>query len=74
MGYVPLFSYGIPQERTVQRTSSNFLARNNGPNEALECVQAYIDALTVITRVGAALENVSARKQKKVLVPRTQQK
>jgi hypothetical protein len=26
------------------------LARNDGPNEALEYVQAYVDALTVITR------------------------
>ncbi len=34
----------------VQQTSFNFLARNNEPNEALEYVQAYIDALTVITR------------------------
>jgi hypothetical protein len=31
-------------------TSSNISARNNGPNEALEYVQAYVDALTVITR------------------------
>ncbi len=28
----------------------NFLARNDGTNEALEYVQAYVDALTVITR------------------------
>jgi hypothetical protein len=34
----------------VQQISSNFLARNNGPDEALEYVQAYVDALTVITR------------------------
>ncbi len=34
----------------VQQTSSNFLARNDKPNEALEYVQAYVDALTVITR------------------------
>jgi hypothetical protein len=47
---IPLFSCGIPQERTVQQTFSNLSARNNGPNEALEYVQAYIDALTVITR------------------------
>ncbi len=50
MGCVPLFSRGIPLETTVRQTSSNFLARNNGTNEALEYVQAYIDALTVITR------------------------
>ena len=50
MGCVPLFFRGIPQEGTVQQTSSNILARNNGPNEALECVQAYVDALMVITR------------------------
>ncbi len=37
---VPLISCGIPQEGTVQQTSSNFLARNDGPNEALEYVQA----------------------------------
>jgi hypothetical protein len=37
-------------EATVQQTSSNILTRNNGPNEALEYVQAYVDALTVITR------------------------
>jgi hypothetical protein len=34
----------------VQQTSSNILARNNGPNEALEYGHAYVDALTVITR------------------------
>jgi hypothetical protein len=34
----------------VQQTSSIFLARSDGPNEALEYVQAYADALTVITR------------------------
>ncbi len=27
-----------------------FFCRNNGPNKALEYVQAYVDALTVITR------------------------
>ncbi len=47
---MPLFSRGIPQEGMDQQTSSNFLARNNGPNEALEYMQAYVDALTVITR------------------------
>ena len=50
MGCAPSFSRGIPQEATVQQTYSNFLARNNGPNEALEYVQAYVDAPTVITR------------------------
>ncbi len=50
MGCVPLISRGIPQEGTVQQTFSNFLAKNDGPNEALEYVQAYFDALTVITR------------------------
>ncbi len=45
-----IISRGIPQEGMVQQTSSNFLARNNGPNEALEYVQAYVDALMVITR------------------------
>jgi hypothetical protein len=49
-GCVPLISHGIPQEGTVQQTSSIFLARNNGPNEALEYVQAYVDAITIITR------------------------
>ncbi len=45
-----IISRGIPQDGTVQQTSSNFLARNDGPNETLEYVQAYVDALTVITR------------------------
>ncbi len=45
-----MISLGIPQEGTVKQTSSNFFARNDGPNEALEYVQAYVDALTVITR------------------------
>jgi hypothetical protein len=40
----------MPQEATVQQTSFNILVRNNGPNEALEYVQAYVDALMVITR------------------------
>ncbi len=47
---VPLFSREIPQKRPVRQTSSNISIRNNGPNEALEYVQAYIDAPTVITR------------------------
>ena len=50
MGCAPLFSRVIPQEGMVQQTSSNVSARNNGPNEALEYVQAYVDDLTVITR------------------------
>jgi hypothetical protein len=33
----------------VQQISSNILVRNNGPNEALEYVQAYADDLTIIT-------------------------
>ncbi len=61
MGYVPLFSLLIPQEGTVQQTSSNFLARNNGPNEALEYVQAYIDALMVITK-GTLEDHLAKRK------------
>jgi hypothetical protein len=44
---VQFFSRGTPQEGTVQQTSSNVLARNNGPNKALEYVQAYVDALTI---------------------------
>jgi hypothetical protein len=43
-------SPGIPQEGAVQQTSSNISIRNNGPNEALEYVQAYADDPTVINR------------------------
>jgi hypothetical protein len=34
----------------VQQTSPNISSRNNGPNEALEYMQAYIDDLMVITK------------------------
>jgi hypothetical protein len=43
----------FPQNTTGRNSPTDifhFFARNNGPNEALEYVQAYIDALTVITR------------------------
>ncbi len=37
-------------ERNGPTDIFHFLARKNGPNEALEYVQAYVNAQTVITR------------------------
>jgi hypothetical protein len=44
------FSVGYHRKEQSNRHLSIFLSRNNGPNEALEYVQAYIDDLLFITR------------------------
>ena len=44
------FPVGYHRKDRSNKTSSNISIRNNGPNEALEYVQTYADALTVITR------------------------
>jgi hypothetical protein len=41
---------GYPRKERSNRHLPIFRSRNNGPNEAIEYVQAYIDGLLVITR------------------------
>ncbi len=45
-----IFPMGYRRSKLPNRHHPIFRSRNNGPNEALEYVQAYIDNLLVVTR------------------------